>query len=471
MSNKNCLQLFEIPTVQITEQEIKTKLFIGDKMKKLLILLLVILSTTVSFSQTKLTLDEAIKIALQRNSALVKAKYNLESSRALVKSAYGDLLPTLGVNGRWNWGRTDRPESITIVKVPTTSESRNYSVGAGGSVVLFNGLANFANISSAELNHEAAELNINKFKQNVVQTTTILYYSILRSKALAKVKEENYKYNNKLLETISEKNRLGATPIADLYAQQVQTGSAEVALIRANYNVDVARNNLIDFLALDVLEEYEFTSNIDTIDVNSYQEEFSNITEMVDYALKNRSDYLGQQRTVSSTEKGITIARGGFWPQLTGGYDFSTNAADVNSLFDTRVWGLNLNLNIPIFSNYNTSTAVQFAKVKNLTAQEDLRILERQVKIEIKQGYLDFKAVSKALEVASKTVKSASENRRIQYERYSLGSGTFLDVLQSDRDYQNAISSQIDAEFNFHSSREALLNSIGKLDYAKYEAK
>jgi len=68
-----------------------------------------------------------------------------------------------------------------------------------------------------------------------------------------------------------------------------------------------------------------------------------------------------------------------------------------------------------------------------------------------------------------KTVTSASENRRVQYERYNLGSGTFLEVLQSDRDFQNALSLRIDAEFNFHSSREALLNSLGKLEYKEYE--
>ena len=57
----------------------------------------------------------------------------------------------------------------------------------------------------------------------------------------------------------------------------------------------------------------------------------------------------------------------------------------------------------------------------------------------------------------------------MQYERYSLGSGTFLEVLQSDRDYQNALSSRIDAEFNFHSVRKTLLNSLGKLGYKEYE--
>jgi len=448
-------------------------------MKKTMVLILTLLLTTVSFSQTDLTLEKSIQIALQRNSALVKANYNLESSRASVKSAYGDLLPSFGVSSGWSWGRTEDPGSIQIIEgqpiefEPTSADIRNYSIGVGGSVVLFNGLANYANISSAENNFEAAELSIDRFKRDIVQTTTIFYYTILKSKALLKVKEENFKYNNKLLETISERNRLGSAPVADLYAQQVQTGGAEVDMIRAQNSVDAAQNTLIDYLALDVLKDYNFISKIDTVNnsnIEYYNKEFKDISSMVDFALINRTDYLGQQKTLASASEGITVAQGGFWPSLTGGYNFSTNSITPENLFDRRVWGVNLSLNIPIFSNFNTQTSVQYAKVRELSAQEDLMALERQIKIEIKQGYLDFKAVSKALEVSIKTVISASENRRVQYERYSLGSGTFLDVLQSDRDYQNALSLRIDAEFNFHSAREALLNSIGKLEYKEYES-
>ncbi len=96
------------------------------------------------------------------------------------------------------------------------------------------------------------------------------------------------------------------------------------------------------------------------------------------------------------------MAKAGFWPSLSGGYNFSTSAVAVDKLFNRKVWGVNLSLNIPIFSNFNTETQVQYAKVSNLSAQEDLSALERQIKIEIKQGYQDFQAVSKALEVALK---------------------------------------------------------------------
>jgi outer membrane protein len=451
----------------------------GETMKKLMILILSLLITTVSFSQTELTLEEAIKIALQRNSALVKAKYNIESSEASLKSAWGDLLPNFGVRTGWNWGRVEDPGGTQLDALgnpytipPTEIDTRNYNVGAGGSIVLFNGLANISSINAAEDDLDAANLNIDKFKRDIVQTTKIYYYTILKNKALLKVKEENFKYNNKLLETITERNKLGSAPVADLYAQQVQTGSAEVQLIQAVNSVDAAQNTLINYLALDVLKEYKFTSKIDTVNsanIEDYNKEFDSIAKMVEFALASRTDYLGQQKIVSSANEGITIAKGTYWPSLTGGYNFSTTSVTVDNLFDRRVWGLNLNLNIPIFSNFNTETSVQFAKVRELSAKEDLRALERQIQIEVKQGYLDFQAVSKALDVSIKTVRSASENRRVQYERYSLGSGTFLDVLQSDRDYQNAISLRIDAEFNFHSAREALLNSIGKLEYKEYE--
>lgn len=437
-------------------------------MKKIVVLALslLLITTTNALAQKDLSLEESIQIALQRNSSLVKAKNNLEGNAASVKSAYGDLIPTLGITGSWSWDRLENPNQAT--------DSRLYNLNAGGSVVLFNGLANYANISSAKREEEAAEYSLDKQKRNIVQTTTILYYSILKNKALLKVREENFAYNKKLLETIAERNRLGSAPVADLYAQEVQTGGAEVEVIRAQNQVDVAQNTLIDYLSLDVLEEYNFISKIDTVDasnIEEYSKDFDNVKSMVDGALVNRTDFMAQQMIVESADKNITVAQGGFWPTITGNYGISKRDDQIDGVIDWDFanWGVGLGLNFPIFSNFNTQTSVQYAKIGLLNAEEDLRSLKRTIKIEIKQGYLDFEAVKKALDVAIKTVKSASENRRVQYERYSLGSGTFLEVLQSDRDYQDALSLRIDAEFNFHSAREALLNSLGKLEYKQYE--
>jgi outer membrane protein len=268
------------------------------------------------------------------------------------------------------------------------------------------------------------------------------------------------------------RNKLGSVAIADVYTQQVQLGNAELQLIQAQNELERAKSTLLNFLALDVFEEYTFVDpfvDVESIDTDAYVNQFDNVEIMVQQALENRKDYKGQQLVLSGAESGITIAQGGIFPRLTGNYGYSTSAVKPDALFDRKNLNIGLTLSLPIFSNFNTDNQIQIAEVQAKNAKEDLDALERQIKIEIKQGYLDLIAGKKSLDVAIKNVKSAEENRKINNERYRLGSGTILDVLQSNRDYQDALRNRIDAEYNFYRLLDNLKNALGKLDYQKFE--
>jgi outer membrane protein len=340
--------------------------------------------------------------------------------------------------------------------------------------VLFNGLANYANVSQSEDDLDAAKLDLQRLKQDIVLLTTDYFYNVIRAKALENVREENVKYNEKFLEQIQERNRLGSIPIADVYQQQVQLGNAELALIEAENNYQIALNTFLDYLALDVLKEYELLSPFEgQIDENleQYIELFDEIDVMVQEAFENRYDYKSQQLVLSSAESGVTVANGGFWPRLTGSYSFRSSSTSFTDLldFNRKVWGAGLTLSIPIFSNFNVMASSEFAKVQELNAREDLAVLERQIKIEIKQGYINLLASKKGVDVSTKNVRSAEENRRVLYERYNLGSGTILDVLQADRDFIDAQSNYITTLYAFYISRDRLMNFLGKLDSTIYE--
>jgi outer membrane protein len=289
---------------------------------------------------------------------------------------------------------------------------------------------------------------------------------------LLKVRDENVKYNQKLLETIEEKNRLGSVPIADVYAQQVQLGNAELQMIQAENTYENAKSTLLNYLALDVLEDYEFVRDVPSgseINTDSYLAEFEELEVLVNEALANRFDYKSQQLALESAKSGITIARGGIFPQLTGSYSYGSGATSLDNLFNRRTTRVGLTLRIPIFSNFNVDAGIQSAEVQALNAQEDLAALERQIKIEIKQGYLDLLAAKKNLDVTNKNVVSARENRRVNTERYNLGAGNIVELLQADRDYVQAVSNNIESLFGFFTARDNLLNAIGKLEYKVYE--
>jgi outer membrane protein len=138
-------------------------------------------------------------------------------------------------------------------------------------------------------------------------------------------------------------------------------------------------------------------------------------------------------------------------------------------MFDRKSLRVGMSLNIPIFSNFSTETQIQQAEINKMNQLEDLRSLERQIKIEIKQGYNDLIAAKKSLDVANKNVLASEENRKINLERYNLGSATILEVLQSNRDYIDAMRNRINSVYDFYRKYYNLNNAIGRLDFSKYE--
>lgn len=448
-------------------------------MKRILLLFLCISITGKVAAQKKLTLQEAISVALQKNVTLTKMKNNFLNAEAQLKGAYGDLLPNLGVSGSWSWSRTIDKGVETrdflgnvISTAEQTIENRYYSLRAGGSVTLFDGLANYANISQKKDNLKSAEYDLSKIKQNIVYTTTDYYYIVLNAEELMRVRDENVQYYKKLYETIQERNKLGSVTLADVYTAQVQLGNAELSYIQTQNQFESVKANLLNYLALNVLDDYSLVnpfSSDKSINTESYLNNFADMQTMVNTALDTRFDYKSQKLILNAAENGIKIAQGGLFPSLSGDYGFSTSAINPNSLFNRSTYSLGLTLSLPIFSNFRIENQIQAAKINAMNVQEDLFALERQIKIEIKQTYLDLVAAKKSLDVAVKNVSAAEETRKINQERYNLGSATLLDVLQASRDYTDAMRNKINAIYEFYRQYDKLNNAIGRLDFSKYE--
>jgi len=447
-------------------------------MKRILLLIISFALLSPIFAQKKLTLEEAISIALQRNTSLIKTKNSLLTSQSQLKNAYGALLPTVNGRAGFSWqrvndiGGTQRDFFGNEVIIPQSeADSRSYSMSLSGGVTLFDGLANIANINQKDNNLKATEYSIEKKKQDVVYETTNFYYLVLNAAELMRVREDNVKYNQKFYETVQERNRLGIVAKADVYTAQVQLGNAELLLIQAQNSYETSLSNLLNYLALNVLDDYILVDPFSgsSIDIDTYMQEFDNISAMVNAALDTRFDFKSQQHLVNAAENNLTIARSGLFPSLSGSYSYYTFATKPSSLFNRKTLDLGLTLNVPIFSNFSTENQIQLATVSLKNSQEDLLALERLVKIEVKQGFLDLQAAKKSLDVATKNVTAAAETRKINQERYNLGSGTILEVLQADRDFTDAQRNRINAQFDFYAKRDKLRNALGRLEYKKFE--
>jgi outer membrane protein len=221
------------------------------------------------------------------------------------------------------------------------------------------------------------------------------------------------------------------------------------------------------------MESYTFSDSLSNADKDIIQKHveanYNDLSDIMTKSLSSRLDYQSAKLNFESAANGVTIAKGGYFPNLTNNNTFYTYADQMSNLFQNKSYSVGLTLNIPIFSGFSVDNHVQLAEVSLMNSKADLSDLERDIKRNIQKTYLDLQAAEKSLEVSKRNVEASEESRRIQQEKYALGSSTLLDVLVANSGYTTAQTNYINSEYAYIVLSEQLKYQLGILDYKKYE--
>lgn len=439
------------------------------KLFKVLIFVFVIIGVTIINAQEKITLRQAITIALHQNTSVIKSVNNLETSNAAVKNAYGNFLPNLNFSSGWNWQRVSNSKGATVVNYfgeaqtlgPTETDSRSYSMSLGGNVTLFDGLANISSLNQKKNDLQSAKYDLDKLRQDVSLQTVNLFITITNNEKILKFQEEDLKYNKDMLNKVKEMFDLRMKANVDLYAQEFQTSNAQLSYLQAKSNYEKSKIALLNYLSKDILKDYTFA--MDSTYLPETIKNIDDINALYKTALTNRNDYQSSKLKFENSEYQLTSARGGYLPSLSGNYGFSTSATQPKDLLSRKVYSFGLSLSLPIFSRWSTEFATQSAQVQIKNTNEDLNALERQIKSDLKIAVLDLQTATLQLEVTKAALKSALETWQIKRDSYTLGSATFIDQQQSYRDYVQATNNAIASESNYILKQFGLLSALGLL--------
>src|SRR5574338_6937 len=434
----------------------------------LMLIMMTISGLAETYSQKKISLNDAINLAVNQNSSVVKNSNSIITYQANIKNAYGNLLPNLNIGGGFNWQRISDDGGKTQIDYfgnpqtigPSQIDSRNWSVSARGNVTLFDGLSNIASINKSKYDLEAAKLNLEKLKQDVILQTVNLYVQIFSYKKLLNFQQEDLDYNNGLLDRVKEMYNLKMVSISDVYSQEAQSANSRVAFLQAKNNLEKAKINLISYLSLDISQNYQFDSTITTANDSLLANVKSE--DLFEYALNNRKDFQSMRYQQESAQNQLTIARGGLFPILTGNYGFSSSAVQPSDLMNRRIYSFGLSLNIPVFSNWNTETSIQSAEVQVKNNEEDLKTLESNIKSQVATAALDLQTARQQLDASNTALTATKESWQIKKESYRLGAATYLDLQLAYNNYLQAQYNKINNEYKYLFAQYTLLNVIGR---------
>ena len=431
----------------------RTKCFAG------FILWVILLTSTVwaQEPQKLLSLEESIKIAMERSLALHSATVGIVGSEYRQKEAITNFLPWW--TGQYSYTRYNTPVTVGTTQIGTSglilNTSRDvYNFNTTLSQPLFTGGLNLANYRSAKLGVDLSKTSLETVKRDLVLQVRVGYFTILRAEKFLAVAEQQVKQFEAQLEVTKAFFEVGIVAKNDVLLAEVNLANARQSLVRATNDVAVAK------AAFNILLRREVNTTFEVVDILAYKAFLLSFEQSLEEALQLRPEVKAAQLTIDQAKENVKMARSEFFPRisLAGNYSRFSDELELGRFKDER-WTVQALATFTLWNWGNTCFKVGENKVKVTQAEDSKNQLIDSIVLEVKDDYLNMQVAEKNIGVAEKAIEQAEENLRMNEERYKYQVATQTDVI-------NAVTLLTQARVNYYGALSDFNVAKAKLDRA-----
>jgi outer membrane protein TolC len=416
--------------------------------KKLKLLLTGLLINSIAFSQAiqKLTVDEAIKIAVEKNFDIIIEKNAQEIG--IINNNWGTagLWPNIFLNGSTGIASNNleqRLQNGTIIK-RNGALLRNLNSGLAVSWRVFDGMRMFATKKRLEELEKIGELTFRSQINTTIFNIIGSYYQIVQLNQQKKALQETIKFFEERKQIAESRFTIGTAPKTDFLQAQVDLNQQKGNLLSIENNIRVAKANFNNLLArkpetdFDVLEEIQPDASISfaTLQQKSQTDNYDLLL-----AQSNLSVLVQQKKEITSLRLPSVT--------LNGNYNLSQSKNDAGFTLFNRNLGPNGNIGIaiPLFQGGNIKRQERVADIGIKNQQIVFEQLKNQVNTNLVNAYYNFQNALNLVELEKNTLRLIQENNIIATERFRKLAITSLELRQVQIDYINGQTRYINALF------------------------
>jgi outer membrane protein len=426
------------------------------------------LALTIFLAGTKvLTLSEALQTAQKDQPTVHQAHANSDAAKARVGEARAPLLPQ--IFGSATYSRlTHNPTpgalatigagttGMTMTTPPTwdTIDRWNFSITA--QQTLWDSSGQLARWRQNAAFAEGVEATERATRLTVALNVRTFYFAARANKALVVVARDTLANQQKHLDQVSGFVKVGTQPEIALAQQRTAVANAQVQVINAENNYEVAKAQLNQAIGLERDTNYD----VEDESTPAIDGEDQSTDPLLAEALKARPDYLSLEKQVEAQRLAIWAAKTAYGPNLAASTNFSDGGQQLANLGWN--WTFNLTLNWQLFSGGLTWYTVkeQKANLEGIEAQRDL--LRQQVRLGVEQARLAVRAAKAALGAAAEAEANAKEQLRLAEGRYQAGVGSIIELGDAQVAATTAAAQKVQADYNVSTARAQLLNALGR---------
>lgn len=453
----------------------------SDRFVRMVPLTLMVLVLSMSFATAQTpatyTLKDMLKVALENNNNIIKAKYDYEEGQLKTKEVKSSALPQININadltdnviqqafvfpamlGDPNAG----PDEYAVLRAGMQYST---SITAQATQQLFNKSV-FTGIKAAKVSEDFYRQNIERTEEEVISQVARLFYQSSSLKAQRLVLESTLEQTQKNLRITTDRFEAGLARKVDVDRLKVSVTNLQTQL----RSIDDSYSNLLNQLklvaGLDVETEIEVSEPV-LEDNSSY---------LIDPALasaeltwENKIEYKQLSTQLSLYDLERKNFSSGYYPTLSAfaNYTYTGQSNDfVLSGNANPLWfdvaSIGLRLSIPVFDGLAKSSRVQQSKIHRIKTERDMKFTEQQANMEFQNAMKTYQTSYENYVAQKENVALANSVYDVTLQNYNEGVSPLTDLLQAESSRIQAQSQLIESLLGVKQAEVALLKAKGEI--------
>ncbi len=420
------------------------------------------LSLSGAAGQEKLSLDEAVRIALQNNFNVKIAMNDAVINKTNNTIGNAGLLPEVALNfgNSYNINNTRQEFFSGDTREGNGVNTSNINANIQLAWTVFDGMRMFVNRDRLKEIENLGELNIRLQMENTVSQVMSVYYNIEQHQRRIETIQKAIEISKERYELASLKKNVGSGSGIPVLQAKVDINADSSALIRQQLILKTTKIQLNEILG----RSPEIIFDISTLTDNQKDVDFQELSEMT--AQRNLMLQMAD-KNIRLSELNVKLWEGNKYPTIDVnlGYNFSRLKAEIGILKFNQNAGLSYGLTgrWNIFNGWNNKREIQVAKLGIETG----KLIKEQTALSLKTDlftlYNNYLTARELTKIEEENIRIAEQNLGITTEKMRLGTIDALELRQAQLNLVDVEFRKITSAFEARMAHLELMRLSGQL--------